>query len=58
MTELYDTVELAERIARIASQTNEPEIGRELMQIVDRLLTKAGLPELPAATQDDPHREP
>ena len=53
MTELYDVIELAERLASIASRTNEPEIGRELMQIVDRLLTEAGLPELPPATQDD-----
>jgi hypothetical protein len=56
MTRRYDTVELAERIARIASRTSEPEIGRELMLIVDQLLTEAGLPELPDPNQDDTHR--
>jgi hypothetical protein len=56
MTKRYDAIELAERIARIASRTNEPKIGRELMQIVDRLLTEAGLPELPPTMRDDAHR--
>jgi hypothetical protein len=57
MTDVYDVVELAEHIARIASRTTEPEIGRELMRIVDRLLTEAGLPELPATAQSDMHHE-
>lgn len=55
MTKLYDALELAERIARIASRTSEPEIAQELLQLVDGLLTEAGLPELPAGTEDDPH---
>lgn len=53
MIELYDTVELAEVIAKIASRTNEPETARELMHLVDRLLTGAGLPELPAGAGED-----
>ena len=53
MIERYDTVELAEVIAGIASRTNEPETARELMQLVDRLLTGTGLPELPADTGED-----
>ena len=53
MIERYDTVELAEVIAGIASRTNEPETARELMQLVDRLLTGAGLPELPADAGED-----
>jgi hypothetical protein len=58
MTKLDDALELAGQIARIASRSNEPEIAHELMQLVEGLLTEAGLPQLPAATQDDPHRPP
>ena len=53
MTKLDDVVDLAQVIAGIASRSNEPEIARDLMQLVDRLLTDAGLPELPAAARED-----
>ena len=55
MTKLYDVLELAERIARIASRSSEPEIAYELLQLVDGLLTDAGLPELPGAPHDEPY---
>jgi hypothetical protein len=40
----FDAVEIANAIAEIASKTQEPETARRLMELVDRLLTQAGLP--------------
>ena len=39
-----DPGELACEIAGIASTTGDPETGRRLVNLVDRLLTTAGLP--------------
>ena len=40
----FDPVEIANAIAEIASKTQEPVTARRLMELVDRLLTQAGLP--------------
>ena len=40
----FDPVEIANTIAEIASKTQEPETARRLMELVNRLLTAAGLP--------------
>ncbi len=40
----FDPVEIANAIAKIASETQEPETARQLMELVNRLLTQAGLP--------------
>jgi hypothetical protein len=47
---MIDLVELAHSIVEIASKSREPDIGIALMELVDRLLTDAGLP--PAPTKD------
>ena len=44
MADEIDPVEWAYEIARIASATGDPETGRRLVNLVDRLLTTAGLP--------------
>ena len=44
MTDKIDVVELAHELARIASATRDPETGRQLMGIVERILAAAGLP--------------
>jgi hypothetical protein len=44
MADEIDPVEWAYEIARIASTTGDPETGRRLVNLVDRLLTTAGLP--------------
>ena len=40
----FDPVEIASALAEIASRTDEPETARQLMELVNRLLTAAGLP--------------
>jgi hypothetical protein len=44
MSDRIDVVELAREIAKIASTTTDPETGRLLMELVERLLEQAGLP--------------
>lgn len=44
MSDKFDVVELARELARIASTTSDPETGRLLLELVDRLLRQAGLP--------------
>jgi hypothetical protein len=44
MNDKNDVVELAREIAEIASLTTDPETGRLLMELVERLLRQAGLP--------------
>jgi hypothetical protein len=44
MADAIDLVQLACDIAAIASTTGDPETGRRLVNLVDRLLTTAGLP--------------
>ncbi len=44
MADEIDPVELACEIAEIASTTRDPETGRRLVTLADRLLTPAGLP--------------
>ena len=44
MTDKIDVVELAHELARIASTTRDPETGRQLMEVVERILGAAGLP--------------
>jgi hypothetical protein len=39
-----DLLDLADELAEIARVTNDPATGRRLMQLVNRLLTAAGLP--------------
>ena len=44
MTEKIDVVELAHELTKIASTTNDPETGRQLMEVVERILRAMGLP--------------
>jgi len=44
MTDKIDVVELAHALTRIASTTSDPETGRQLMEVVERILSAAGLP--------------
>jgi hypothetical protein len=44
MAYAIDLVQLACEIAAIASATADPETGRQLVKLVDRLLTASGLP--------------
>ncbi len=39
----FDPVAIADAIAEIAAKTQEPETARQLMELVNRLLTQAGL---------------
>ena len=39
-----DIVELAHDLAAIASGTTDPEMGHQLMEVVERILRAAGLP--------------
>ena len=48
MANIINPAELARAIAEIASQTKEPETAVQLMDLVDRLLTNAGLPASPS----------
>jgi hypothetical protein len=48
MADTFDPVELAQEIAAIANSSQEAETARKLLKLVDRLLTQAGLPPLPA----------
>ncbi|HME24689.1 MAG TPA: hypothetical protein VKI44_25725 [Acetobacteraceae bacterium] len=43
MNNKIDLEELAREIAEIASSTNDSDTGRQLMELVERLLTEAGL---------------
>lgn len=44
MNNKIDIVKLARELAQIASTTVDPETGRLLMEVVERLLKEAGLP--------------
>jgi hypothetical protein len=44
MGNTINVIELARAIAEIASQTRDPDTAVQLVEMVDRLLTKAGLP--------------
>jgi hypothetical protein len=44
MTVKIDGVELAHELAEIASTTSDPNTGRQLMEIVERIMRAAGLP--------------
>ncbi len=44
MSDRINVADLAREIATIASTTNDPETGRLLMELVDRLLREAGSP--------------
>jgi RNA polymerase-interacting CarD/CdnL/TRCF family regulator len=44
MTNLIDVAELARDLAKIASTTSDPETGRQLMEIVERIHRALGLP--------------
>jgi len=35
---------MAHELAKIASQTSDPETGRQVMEVVERILRAAGLP--------------
>ena len=48
---MIDLVDLTHTIAEIANKSREPDIAIALMELVDRLLTEAGLP--PAPIEDD-----
>ena len=39
----FDPVEIANAIAEIAAKTKEPETAQLLLELVNRLLTQAGL---------------
>jgi hypothetical protein len=44
MTKRIDVVELAHELSKIASTTSDPATGRQLMEVVERILRAAGLP--------------
>jgi len=44
MTDTIDVVELAHELAEIASTTSDPETGRQLMEVVERIMRVVGLP--------------
>jgi hypothetical protein len=44
MHDAIDLVELAHEIATIASTTTDPETGRRLLELVEKLMRVAGLP--------------
>jgi hypothetical protein len=44
MSEKVDIVNLAHELAEIASTTSDPETGRRLMEVVEKILRAAGLP--------------
>jgi hypothetical protein len=61
MTDAIDPIDLAHQLARVASESAEPRTASRLMEVVERLLTEAGLPPLsgsrgPAATLGRDHR--
>ena len=47
MSAMFDVVALARGLAEIASATTDASTARRLMEVVDRLLTAAGLPDDP-----------
>ena len=40
----FDPIAIADALAQIASATKDPETARQLIELIDRLLTEAGLP--------------
>ena len=66
MSDAPNPIELTAELAEIARTTADPETGRQLMVLVHRLLTGAGLPlgddggggELPASWLSDPVCDP
>jgi len=40
----FDPIAVADALAEIASTTNDAVTARQLLKLVDRLLTEAGLP--------------
>ena len=44
MNTKIDIVELARELAEIASRCTDPDTGRRLMEMIERLLREAGLP--------------
>ena len=48
-----NVIELARAIAEIASQTRDSDTAVQLVEMVDRLLTKAGLPVASTGVSQD-----
>ena len=48
----FNLANIADALAEIASKTQDPETGRQLTEVVEQLLTAAGLP--PEQTPDLP----
>jgi hypothetical protein len=44
MSDKIDVVELAHELTKIASTTSDPETSRQLMEVVERILSAVGLP--------------
>jgi hypothetical protein len=44
MPQTIDLVELTHELAKIASSTTDPNTGRHLMELIERLMRQAGLP--------------
>ncbi|HUB11308.1 MAG TPA: hypothetical protein VMB34_05060 [Acetobacteraceae bacterium] len=44
MNQTVDPVELARELAKIASTTNDPATAQRLLQLIERLVSIAGLP--------------
>jgi hypothetical protein len=53
MGNTINVMELARAIAEIASQTRDPDTAVQLVEVVDRLLTKAGLPAASTGQSQD-----
>jgi hypothetical protein len=44
MSDKIDVVALAHELTKIASTTSDPDTGRQLMEVVERILRAMGLP--------------
>jgi hypothetical protein len=52
---MIDIVELAHTLAKIATKSSEPETAMALMELVNQLLTEAGLPPAPTHSAGPRH---
>jgi hypothetical protein len=50
----FDPITIADTLAEIASTTTDSETARQLMELVDRVLTGAGLPPEPPDNRSAP----
>ena len=58
MPDSIDPVELARKIADIASRTTDPSTARQLVDLTDWLLTDVGLPRIGSESSRQPRGPP